>query len=79
MYVWQTKFKTMRADTFWSFAKVNNRLAEVYFEKRKNGPKILGHCYVTPDEYNTKQEKRWIEEDAQRHQLTYRVGKYKKL
>ncbi len=62
----------------WCFAKVNNRLAEVHFEKGKN-LKILGHCYVQASEYTTKKEKDWIKTDTERLRLVYRKGKYRKL
>lgn len=58
--------------TFWQFALVNGRLAEVFFH---NG-KILGHCYVEAKEYKTQKEKRWIAEDTERLQLHYRTGEY---
>lgn len=62
----------------WCFAIVNNRLAEIYFDKKKNGkPKIWAHCYVKREEYETKQEQKWIEQDTQRVRVVYRNKKYK--
>ena len=61
----------------WCFAKINNRLGEIYFDKDKNGKsKITGHCYVDNETFNTKQEKKWIKNDTKKYQLTYRNGKY---
>lgn len=38
----------------WCFAIINGRLAEIYFNETKKGPKFLGHCYVEKSEYTTK-------------------------
>ena len=62
----------------WSFAIINNRLAEIYFEKSKNS-KIFAHCYVKANEYKTKQEKKYIAEDTEHVRMSYRKGKYKRL
>lgn len=62
----------------WCFAIVNNRLAEVYFDKTKTGKsKIWGHCYVKKEEYKTQREQKWIEEDTKRVRVVYRNKKYK--
>ena len=62
----------------WCFAIVNNRLAEIYFNKTKNGkPIILGHCYIKSEDYKTKQEQRWIARDTERIRVVYRNKKYK--
>ncbi len=61
----------------WSFALVNNRLAEIFFNKTPKGKvKIRGHCYVNETDYKTKKEQKWIKEDAARVRLTYNKGKY---
>lgn len=45
----------------WCFAIVNNKLAEIFFDEKKNGQaKIWGHCYVRQEEYETKTEQKWI-------------------
>ena len=62
----------------WSFAIINNRLAEIFFEKTKK-QKILGHCYVKISEYKTKQERDWIAKDTKRLRFLYKKGKYKRL
>jgi hypothetical protein len=62
----------------WSFAVVNNRLAEIYFDRKKNGRiRVLGHCYVRKEEYKTKQEQKWIQEDTKRLRVVYRGKKYR--
>lgn len=62
----------------WSFALVNNRLAEVYFDHNKNGdPFMRGHCYVNVEEYPTKKEQKWIEADTKKFQFSYRKGRYR--
>ena len=44
----------------WSFAIINGRLAEIFFDemhgkiKRRRRIKISGHCYVKKEEYKTK-------------------------
>jgi hypothetical protein len=61
----------------WCFAKVNNKLAEIYFEKDTNGTiRLFGHCYVNENEYKTKKEKRWINNDISKFRLVYRNGRY---
>ena len=63
----------------WSFATVNGRLAEVFFEREEgqDSPKIMGHCYVSLSEYKTKKEKRWIGKDTKRYQFSYRNKVYR--
>ena len=60
----------------WSFGIVNNKLAEIYFEKKKKNVTFIGHCYVMESEYKTKKEKKWIQEDREKVKLVYRNGKY---
>lgn len=61
----------------WCFAKINGRLAELYFEKNKSAkPKILGHCYVNKSEYKTKTELRWIEQDSKHFNFLYKNSQY---
>lgn len=42
----------------WSFAIINGKLAEIYFEKRKDKVKFLGHCYVKREEYDSQEEQK---------------------
>lgn len=61
----------------WCFAKVNNKLAELFFDESKKGAKlILGHCYVEIKKYKTKQEKKWIKDDTKKFIFEYKNGKY---
>src|SRR3989344_5875301 len=61
----------------WSFAIVNNKLAEIFFENKRGKTCFYGHVYVKEPDYATKKERRWIKEDSDRYQLTYRKGMYK--
>ena len=61
----------------WCFALVNNRLAEIFFDKIPKGKtKIRGYCYVHKSEYKTKKEQKWIRENTAKVKLTYRKGRY---
>lgn len=62
----------------WCFAIVNGKLAEIYFDKKKNSQtKIWGHCYIEKRDYKTKQEQKWIKQDTKRVRVVYRNKKYK--
>ena len=62
----------------WCFAIVNNKLAEIYFNEKKNGRiKIWAHCFVANRDYKTKKEQQWIQEDTKRVRVTYRKKRYK--
>lgn len=63
----------------WLFAIVNNRLAEIYFDKIRKKTKITGHCYVKRAEYKTKKEQKWIRDDTFHLKFSYRKGKYRPL
>lgn len=63
----------------WSFAIINNKLAEIYFERTNGKLKFLGHCYIKKEEYKTKKEQIMMEEDILNTQLIYRNGKYKRI
>lgn len=63
---------------FWSFAIINNKLAdEVFFERKKGKVNVFGHCYVKEDEYKTKKEKEQIKKDTAKTRLVYRNKKYR--
>lgn len=62
----------------WCFAKVNNKLAEIYFNKKKNGKnKIFAHCFVKRKDLKTKEEQKWIIEDTKKIKAIYKNKKYK--
>ena len=63
----------------WCFAIINGGLAEIFFEKKVKKIKFLGHCFVKIEEYKTKKELEWIDEDTKRHKFTYRKEEYKRL
>ena len=56
----------------WCFAIVNNRLAEIYFGKKKE---IWGHCYVKREDYS-KGEQKMIDEDIKWAKFVWRNKKY---
>ena len=61
----------------WCFAIVNNKLAEIFFDKTQKGKtKIRGFCYADQSEYKTQKEREWIKEDTAKVQLIYQKGKY---
>lgn len=64
---------------YWSFAIINGRLAEVYFDKKKDGPKFLGHCYVKRSDYTHKSELKQIDHDTKTTKLRYYGKKYANL
>lgn len=61
----------------WSFAIVNGKLAEIYFEKVKGKLVFNGHCYVKKSEYKTKKEQKYIDEDTKKYVFSFKNGKYK--
>lgn len=63
-------------DCSWSFAKVNNKLAEIFFERRKRRLIFYGHCYVKRSDYKTKNEEKWIDSDIQKHDFIFRNSEY---
>lgn len=64
-------------ETFWSFALINGRLADIYFEAGKGLAGISGHGYVKREWYKTKHEKRMLEADTKKYNLIYRNKKYR--
>lgn len=66
-----------KGETFWSFALINGRLADIYFEKGKGLAGISGHGYVKREWYKTKHEKKMIAADIKKYNLTYRHEKYR--
>lgn len=62
--------------TFWSFGLVNKRLAEIFFNRKNGKIKFTGHALVKKEDYKTKRETKWIEEETKRVKLSYHQGKY---
>jgi len=56
----------------WQFAIVNNRLAEIYFDKKRG---VWGHCYVKGEDYS-KREQKMIDEDIKYARFVWRNKKY---
>ncbi len=61
----------------WAFAIVNGKLAEIFFEKKKNKTMFYGHAYVKVEEYKSKKEKQWIKEDTAKNRSSYQKNLYK--
>lgn len=60
----------------WCFAKVNDRLAEIFFERKGKKLRFYGHCYADKLEYKTKRDKKWINSDIKKYDFIYRNGEY---
>lgn len=58
---------------------VNNKLAEIYFDRKQGQAKIFGHFYANKKYYKTKEEQKWITQDTAKVRLIYRNSKYKRL
>lgn len=56
----------------WCFAVVNEKLAEIYFDKKNNEPRIWGHCYVNISEFKIKRELNQIKKDTKKFHFVYR-------
>ena len=63
----------------WSFAIINQKLAEIYFERTNGEVRFFGHCYVKKEEYKTKKEQIMIKVDTAKNQLIYKNGGYKRV
>lgn len=61
----------------WCFAIINGKLAEIFFDQKKNERIVFGHAYVKESDYKLKREKIWIEKDTKKCQFSYRKGTYK--
>jgi hypothetical protein len=62
----------------WCFATINNRLGEIYFEKKKTGRiKFLGHCYIKKEDFKIKKQRNVLEEDIKKFKIIYRNKKYR--
>ena len=69
--------KNLQKENAWSFAIVNNRLAEIHFETGKGLLGVWGHCCVKRSEYKTKIEQKMIESDIKKFNLIYQNKVYK--
>lgn len=62
----------------WSFATINNKTGEIYFDKDKNGKiKFLNHCYVKREDFKNKQEQKCFNKDIRTTKIIYRNKKYR--
>jgi hypothetical protein len=63
----------------WCFAIINNKLAELYFEKKNKHIKFIGHAFIKTSEYTTKAEQKAIAKDIKIHRFVYRNKKYRRV
>lgn len=63
----------------WCFGKVNGKFAEVWFENRRGKSIPYAHCFVDESDYKTKQERKWIEQDIKRVNLSFKKNTYVNL
>ena len=61
----------------WTFALINNRLSEIYFDKKGQVIHMRGHCYVERKEFTTKKELADIDSDIKKYSFSYRNGCYR--
>jgi hypothetical protein len=63
----------------WSFAIVNGRLAEIYFERKNNKLVMNGHRYVKAGEFTTKKEREHIRKDTAEYRFSFRNKWYRDM
>ena len=63
----------------WCFAIVNQRLAEIFFDRKKSKSIISGHCYVKKNAYKSAIERKWIQAETNKYTFTWRKNKYKRI
>ncbi len=61
---------------YWVFVMINNRLAELHFDKKRGKLLLFAHGYVKKNSFKTRREQRMIEKDTKRYRFTYRNKKY---
>lgn len=62
----------------WSFATINGRIGEIYFDKDKKGRiKFEGHCYVKRSDFTIPAELRALEKDIKKYKVVYRNKRYR--
>ncbi len=62
----------------WCFAIINNRPAEIYFEKKRDKTEITGHCYAKREEFDDEEERQAFDEDTAKYKFSYRRGEYRR-
>jgi len=62
--------------SYWSYALINGRLGEIYFDRKRGKIVYEGHSYLRPNERLTKVEANALQHDVARTQLTYYRKKY---
>ena len=61
----------------WCFAIVNNKLAEIFFERKGKKTSIFAHCYVDKTAYKTKEEQKWIAQETKKYKFIWKNKIYK--
>ena len=61
---------TIKFNDGWCFATINDRLAEIFFDKDSG---LYGYSYVRKEAYSKIERKR-IDEDVEKYQFSYRNG-----
>ncbi len=61
----------------WCFAKINNRIGEIYFDRTKGGQaRIFSHCFIERANFIAKEENEAFESDAKKFKVVYKNKKY---
>lgn len=62
--------------TYWSYALINGRLGEIYFDRKRGKIIYEGHSYLRPNERLTLREAAALQHDVDRTQLSYYRKQY---
>ncbi len=65
--------------SYWSYALINGRLGEIYFDCKHGKIIYEGHSYLRKDERLTLREAAALQHDVARTQLSYYRKKYRSL
>ena len=57
--------------SYWSYALINGRLGEIYFDHKHGKIIYEGHSYLRPEERLTQREVNALQYDVSRTQLSY--------
>lgn len=62
--------------SYWSYALINGRLGEIYFDRKRGKIIYEGHSYIGPNERLTKREANDLQHDVNHTQLSYYRKQY---
>ncbi len=65
--------------SYWSYAIINGRLGEIYFDRKKGRIIYEGHTYLHPNEHLTLREAAALQHDVWHTHLSYYRKKYRHL